>query len=173
MIRPFYRSRLFWLGMPGLVFLIWGWRDSETHYTEFTWASSRSLVGIYQHEGRIGLMVTDVADHPVFFGPQRRFTREVQAPFWAEEISILFGGESYGEARIDPVPGIFRRRWRMLSEIAPGTTGRLHPVPFREWGADFWLVVSGYTALWLGAVAGWHRWKLHSLRRQESPFLGE
>lgn len=23
--RPFYRSRLFWLGLPGLVFLLWGW----------------------------------------------------------------------------------------------------------------------------------------------------
>lgn len=25
MIRPFYRSRLFWLGLPGMVFLLWGW----------------------------------------------------------------------------------------------------------------------------------------------------
>jgi hypothetical protein len=28
MIRPWYRSRLFWLGLPGLVFLMWLWRDS-------------------------------------------------------------------------------------------------------------------------------------------------
>jgi hypothetical protein len=25
MIRPWYRSRLFWLGIPGLVFLLWAW----------------------------------------------------------------------------------------------------------------------------------------------------
>ena len=25
MIRPWYRSRLFWLGLPGLVFLLWLW----------------------------------------------------------------------------------------------------------------------------------------------------
>ncbi|WP_341407860.1 hypothetical protein [Luteolibacter soli] len=27
MIRPWYRSRLFWLGLPGLLFLVWGWID--------------------------------------------------------------------------------------------------------------------------------------------------
>jgi len=27
MIRPWYRSRLFWLGIPGLLFLLWGWVD--------------------------------------------------------------------------------------------------------------------------------------------------
>ncbi len=26
--RPFYRSRLFWLGLPGLVFLLWAWKGS-------------------------------------------------------------------------------------------------------------------------------------------------
>ncbi len=29
--RPWYRSRLFWLGMPGLVFLLWGWWMSMRH----------------------------------------------------------------------------------------------------------------------------------------------
>ena len=29
--RPFYRSRLFWLGLPGLVFLLWGWWISMGH----------------------------------------------------------------------------------------------------------------------------------------------
>lgn len=31
--RPFYRSRLFWLGLPGLVFLLWGWWLSLGHYS--------------------------------------------------------------------------------------------------------------------------------------------
>lgn len=28
MIPPFHRSRLFWLGLPGLVFLLWAWLGS-------------------------------------------------------------------------------------------------------------------------------------------------
>ncbi len=31
--RPFYRSRLFWLGLLGLVFLLWGWWLSMEHYS--------------------------------------------------------------------------------------------------------------------------------------------
>lgn len=27
MIRPRHRSRVFWLGIPGLLFLLWGWID--------------------------------------------------------------------------------------------------------------------------------------------------
>lgn len=30
--RPFYRSRLFWLGLPGLVFLLWAWWVSMGSY---------------------------------------------------------------------------------------------------------------------------------------------
>jgi hypothetical protein len=33
MIRPFYRSRLFWLGLPGLVFLLWAWAQSNRSQT--------------------------------------------------------------------------------------------------------------------------------------------
>ena len=29
--RPFYRSRAFWSGLPGLVFLLWGWWMSTGH----------------------------------------------------------------------------------------------------------------------------------------------
>lgn len=29
MIRPWYRSRLFWLGIPGLLFLLWWWLASQ------------------------------------------------------------------------------------------------------------------------------------------------
>ena len=36
MIRPWYRSRLFWLGVPGLVFLIWLWADSENSKTYYS-----------------------------------------------------------------------------------------------------------------------------------------
>lgn len=29
--KPFHRSMTFWLGLPGLLFLLWSWHDSMTH----------------------------------------------------------------------------------------------------------------------------------------------
>ena len=47
--RPFYRSRLFWLGLPGLVFLLWGWWLSTGH-----WSEVGSEAGIYWGIGQLG-----------------------------------------------------------------------------------------------------------------------
>lgn len=33
--RPLYRSLVFWLGLPGLLFLLWGWADSRLHSSSF------------------------------------------------------------------------------------------------------------------------------------------
>ena len=32
MIRPWYRSVLFWLGIPGLLFLLWAWWHSNSFH---------------------------------------------------------------------------------------------------------------------------------------------
>lgn len=31
MPRPWHKSLIFWLGLPGLLFLLWAWVDSQTH----------------------------------------------------------------------------------------------------------------------------------------------
>ena len=41
--RPFYRSRLFWLGLPGLVFLLWGWLNEPSR-----WSEIRPTLGDYR-----------------------------------------------------------------------------------------------------------------------------
>jgi hypothetical protein len=43
MIRTWYRSRLFWLGIPGLLFLIWGWRQSNLRSVEIYWGARLDL----------------------------------------------------------------------------------------------------------------------------------
>ena len=41
-----FRSRAFWFGVPGLVFLLWAWRISHSHYTNFGFAGNGGgLVG--------------------------------------------------------------------------------------------------------------------------------
>ena len=179
MTRPFYRSRLFWLGVPGVVFLLWGWWDSERHYTEVSWVKPRSFVAAYQHEGRIALLVTEETHSAAFRGPRIQFAREDDLPIWRGGINeVLFEDDSefserFEAARSGPFPGLFRRRWSFPYWPSPSFAGSLPWLPYREWGADFWLVVSGYTALWLGTVAGWQRRKLCLLRRQEPPAFGE
>ncbi len=48
--RPFYRSRLFWLGLPGLVFLLWGWL-----------AVPLSTTGVGWSKGRYDIVICDVS----------------------------------------------------------------------------------------------------------------
>ena len=40
MIRPCYRSRLFWLGIPGLVFLLWSWFAYPRRGMDLIWAGT-------------------------------------------------------------------------------------------------------------------------------------
>ena len=40
MIRPWYRSRLFWLGIPGLVFLLWSWFAYPRRGMDLIWAGT-------------------------------------------------------------------------------------------------------------------------------------
>jgi hypothetical protein len=47
--RLFYRSRLFWLGLPGLVFLLWGWWISLSHFSRVGF----STLGIAQATGDV------------------------------------------------------------------------------------------------------------------------
>ncbi len=57
--RPFYRSRLFWLDLPGLVFLLWGWWLSLGHVSQASWGwthpwcvwqSAGDLVAVWDSE---------------------------------------------------------------------------------------------------------------------------
>jgi hypothetical protein len=41
--RPFYRSRLFWLGIPGLVFLLWAWWISTRLYLSAGFSGTNAI----------------------------------------------------------------------------------------------------------------------------------
>jgi hypothetical protein len=53
MLRPVHRSRLFWLGLPGLVFLIWTWWDSGQHFAGLTWQRRSETMEINVAAGRL------------------------------------------------------------------------------------------------------------------------
>ena len=161
MIRPFYHSRLFWLGVPGLVFLLWGWWDSERHYTELSWMKPRSFVAGFQHRGRVAVIATDEATTPVFTGSNLQFTREDELPFWQ---GGFVGSQRFEEARSEFFPGLYRRR----CSLPCGSSASLQWLYYREWGADWWLIAVSYAGLWLAAVTAWQRRKARIIRRERA-----
>jgi hypothetical protein len=62
MIRPWYRSRLFWLGLPGLLFMLWLWlwlakadQIFDFGHTAITGPAERTTRIISTGEGSVGL----------------------------------------------------------------------------------------------------------------------
>ena len=54
--RPFYRSRLYWLGLPGLLFLLWVWWDSGGNYSDFSGYERGSRIATVKiHHGCVQL----------------------------------------------------------------------------------------------------------------------
>jgi hypothetical protein len=161
MIRPWYRSRLFWLGVPGLVFMLWLWlaKAGQSFSFGYTWVTSpreTTTLSIGTSDGsifqgtsrtsynisgpsRVGFHGSEVGldpDHPVIYLPSRPFgiRRTSVAPNWF-----------YG--------------WTDAKEI-------------REIWLAWWVVISAYTAAWLGAVAGWQRRKARLSRRAAAELPG-
>lgn len=53
MIRPWYRSRLFWLGLPGLVFLCFSWGRGGANTTSIWWSGSRGALTLCDDNQRL------------------------------------------------------------------------------------------------------------------------
>ena len=51
--RPVYRSRLFWLGVPGLVFLLWVWWDSGGRVSYAKWVRGNTVDDVRVTGGRV------------------------------------------------------------------------------------------------------------------------
>jgi hypothetical protein len=173
MIRPWYRSRLFWLGLPGLAFLLWAGWDSERNFSEMAWVKPKSVVSVYLSGGRLCGVVTEEAPVPAFSGPRLQFQRE-EGPRGGA-MDLLFGGElarREREARRYFAPGVYRLRWsfRYLPTATPTaqvtSSSRLI---YREWGVEWWLVVAGYGLLLSLALVAWQRRKVRLLILHSAP----
>lgn len=55
MPRPWYRSRLFWLGLVPLLFLVWVWWDSTTYTSGVHFRSAHREYVVGQGEGYVGV----------------------------------------------------------------------------------------------------------------------
>lgn len=140
MIRPWYRSRLFWLGLPGLVFLLWLWLAKADQiiylgHTRITRAGAPTTRWIGAGAGSI-YQIT-YSNH---FDPS------------------LKRGFHWGLDPDGPLTYIPLRPFGIYHKT-------VDPGEYRETRLAWWVVISAYTAVWLGTVAGWQRRKARLSRR--------
>ena len=141
MIRPWYRSRLFWLGIPGLVFLLWAWRDSSTRNSELFWSGRMKVHGVSQYLGSINLFHLLA---PWDTGPKRFDVRRMEYPKVVDESYPQVASFTFPQAIV-----VYKRP----------------PANFSERGirVSHWLIALGYVLVWCLAVGLWQRRKARLL----------
>lgn len=133
MIRPWYRSRLFWLGVPGLVFLLWVWIAVPQTFNSFSWETTRFQV------------IAAVQSHKLTV-VKRPFPNVVQTTNRGIKLrpgllsSYSVGGPSSYPLRV-------RKR-----EIGPG-------VVVSDATISTWVLVPTYIVIWMGVMLWWQRRK--------------
>ncbi len=147
--RPFYRSRLFWLGLPGLVFLLWLWLLFSPKAICID-AGQRSF---------------DVLSFPSAI---EFTTSEDRNAFPSWEVDVWPLEE---EDRVDPGDHLFKWDYDERYAGIPAGGGsfvsgfwRQHYLSMRPW-----LPSAAYLVLWLAAVAWWQRRKYRLLKLHAAP----
>ncbi len=155
MIRPFHRSLLFWLGLPGLLFLIWAWHDSQSHLTDFARGRRTDADGWFHWQG--GLTVAHANVEKGDF-----------STFLLNDSSFAVQELSSSQFPIVDQPWRFNRgeKWddydwegTLRPSIRTGSTPR-----GSDWWSVFiphWLMILGYLVAW-GGIAVW--WRLRVKR---------
>ena len=100
-----FRSRGFWFGLPGLVFLLWAWGDSSRWESNCSVSAGRWYGYLSQRQGYLQIEVIR-GDPPV------------PVTFWVERSTRASGREIWLEWRYWP-------QWRH-HELEPGLHGWLH-----------------------------------------------
>lgn len=160
MIRPWHRSRLFWLGIPGLVFLLWAWGKSnvvrvETSLRPGRACSSQGKLFWYRVEADTDRLVTvDYAEGNLLVLPNEYIVTACCFPV------------PRGFTTTEPVLPDHRRwfpppRWR-AEQLDALSYYRFVSLPY-------WLLTGGYAGVWLGGMGWWQRRKARLLKASTMP----
>jgi hypothetical protein len=128
--RPIHRSRLFWLGLPALIFLTWVWLGTRPH---LAWAQKGTPAALV-------LLGTDSGTYRIA---------------WTRRLSPTIRFTSTGFKKLiatqEPAP-LFPTAFSHLTDESPRTRRT------SEIRIAHWLAVAIYLVLWLTACALWqHR----------------
>lgn len=139
--RPWHRSRLFWLGVLGLVLLIGAWGMSNFHGTQATMAGRHLVIS---EKGRL-LWHHSPTNNPIRF----LFTSEGADLFLSTSQWAIDSSEVLPEDR----------RWLPLPQIE-----RMAALDQRFVILPYWLLTTSYLAIWLLSLTGWQRRKARRLK---------
>ncbi|MEK7951667.1 hypothetical protein [Luteolibacter soli] len=151
-MRAFYKSRLFWCGVPGLVFLVWAWWDSGGYESQVGWMGKGRVRGVLVSRGAVGWV--DGEDTLM------RALGVKGGPCWSREVLSKFdenGGLAQRECGFDVRP-FFERGALVIDEemIVDDVDGRV----------AMWGVMACYAVIWLGAVGAW-QWRKRRVMKGE------
>ena len=139
--KRFWRSRLFWLGVPGLVFLLWVSIAVPQTFNSLSWETAR-----YQ-------IVAAIQSHNLVV-VKRPFPHKIPAANRGIKLRPgLLSSFPVGEPSGLPL----RVRTR---EINPGTG-------VSEVTVSTWVFAPAYVVVWLGTLVFWQRWKRKKLQEVE------
>jgi hypothetical protein len=135
-----YRSRVFWFGLPGLVLLMFMWfgyprsfheAQWDTHHVRRSVGFGEGAVGFYVHTNSHWRGIEDISRGPGFHLDGYEVESGEEAP--------LFGPAFHSGSRVDSFRGY--------------TT-----VEF-----SLWFIVLLYLVLWLGTLVWWQRRRYRSI----------
>jgi hypothetical protein len=150
--RPFYRSRLFWLGMPGVLFLLWAWGRSNVvrhkanlGQSGWVWSSQGKLCW---HDVNVAAgaweVTVDYREGTLSVNPQEEFV--TRCGFGLSPSLISRTTVMIADRRWFPPP-----RWE-VRQLDASSSYRLISLPY-------WMMTGGYAVLWLGGLSAWQRRK--------------
>jgi hypothetical protein len=150
MLKPWWRSVAFWLGLWTLAFLVWAWVDSFTHVST---ASSAGVVKVEGYDARGPGYRALLQDGRCVYQGREVNEASSGAVILRSPLSLTY--QRYGVFPIDPYPSPWGAR-TSVNEVmsAPGKVS-LKTV---EWWFPFGFVVAGYAVVWLGSLVMWRRW---------------
>ena len=139
-----FRSRAFWFGVPGLVFLFWAWGDSSRWESKGSVSAGRWYCHLTQGQGYLQLQVSR-GDPPV------------PVTFSGERSARISGREIWLEWR-------YRPQWRH-HELEPGQQGSFyvsHGLVSDTLILPHWFLLLIYLIPW-GGVMFWRLRKIRAL----------
>jgi hypothetical protein len=151
MIRPWYRSLVFYLGVPGFLFLLWGWLAEPLHYR-----SVRITLGEYcltlADEGRLARVDWEVYGSGRIMFPGFRFYDYVAT--------------ASGWTMAQPEQRLFPPALRYEVEEYPYHLGT-RTIP--QLSLAYWFLLALYLPAWATLLLAWQRRKARALKASASP----
>jgi hypothetical protein len=159
MIRPWHRSRLFWLGLPGLLFLLWAWRSSNLTCYQLTLGSwelnstqgkvlAWSMQSDSEHDFHLDYRTAEVFTE--WIAPNTRTKVRRIVPM-AAAYPIPPGEQCWFAAA----------KWQ-AADLNADTYHRLLVLPY-------WLLAGGCAVAWIGVMVAWQRRKARLVKASAAP----